>query len=404
MTYDEFLKRTATFLAMTVATIMLCITIWNLADLLMLVFFCWVLSIGFRSMENFLERRGWQRTQAILASLTGLVVVILLIGLIVIPPFISQTAALLEDLPNAIEDIVGTYEEFYDDNEQLQPVLPQFDVEEYRELMRFTEPDIEAAEGGMLDEIPARRATLDVNEVFDTTLPIIEGIGSFLADLLANLLIILFITGYLIADPFSYYRALIAVVPQKEEARVVALINRIQRDINAYLGTRLISISFMTVTIYIALGLILQIPNAFALGVIAGLGSLIPNLGYYIGFIPIVIFTAVTAPVKVIPAVIIYWLLNEIEGKLVTPSLMKEQLKIPASVILPFQIIAASVFGLLGIVVAVPLLTVLIHAVREIYVSGVLKKHDDPLPLEESPYGDIQIVETQPANPKLAQE
>ncbi|MGF1506420.1 MAG: AI-2E family transporter, partial [Anaerolineae bacterium] len=60
--------------------------------------------------------------------------------------------------------------------------------------------------------------------------------------------------------------------------------------------------------------------------------------------------------------------------RLITPSVMKAQLNIPAAALLPFQLIAAIFFGFLGLLLAVPLLAILVTLIRELYVFDVRGK------------------------------
>jgi len=394
VSYQDFLRRSVTFLIMVVTTVFIVVAVWNLADILMLVFFCWVLSVGFDSVETRLKLLGFQPAASMILTLVGLGLLLLFIFAVIIPPFIQQTVVLIEDLPQNLESVIEEYEDFYTENERFQQFLPEFTVSDYQSLLNLGEADPE-----ITDNVESVSTSIEFESFMQQGVIFIGGVGSYLANLLANLLIIIFITGYLIADPFTYYRPIVAIVPKNAEQRVVNMINDIRRQINVYLGSRMISITFMTITIAFSLGVVLNIPNAFALGLLAGLGSLIPNVGYYIGFIPIAIFTFVAAPYKVIPALVIYWLLNEVEGKFITPRIINESLNLPAGIILPFQIIAASVFGFFGIILAVPLMIIIVTVVRELYVYDTLGKRDELPKLQEDKRGQV-ILEYQ--NPPLS--
>jgi len=386
VTYQDFLRRAVTLMIIVVTTGFIVVAVWNLADILMLIFFCWVLSVGFDSIETTLKQFGLRQSYAMLVTLIGLGLVLFFIFAVIIPPFIQQTVTLIETLPANLEALVEEYEQFYAENETLHQFLPQFTVSDYQALLNIGEVDAEVAA-----DVEETATAVDVEAILQQALLFVGGVGTFLADLLANVLIIVFITGYLIADPFTYYRPIIAIVPQNAEQRVINMINDIRRQNNIYLGSRVISISFMTVTIAFTLGVIMNIPNAFALGLLAGLGSLIPNVGYYLGFIPIALFTFVDDPYKVVPALVIYWLLNEIDGKFISPRIIKESLNLPAGIILPFQIVAASVFGFFGILLAVPLMIIITTVIRELYVYDTLGKRGEMPKLKEDARGKVVL-------------
>ncbi len=387
MTYSEFVRRTFTVLGIIFTSLLVWRAISTLLSIFLLVFTCWVLSVGLNAAIRRFQRMGLQRSTASLSVVLVIVIISLLIVTVIVPPFLSQGSALIAELPAAVETIVQRYEEFWTSNETFQSFLPEFTLQDYQDLIAPTVEEIV----GETDPTSRRGVAIDPGTILSSALPLLGGIGSFFASLIANLIFMILITAYLIADPLTYYRPFIALVPKQHEDRVIQIINKIRGNIIAWMGGVSVSIAFTAVTVSFTLGVLLGIPNALALGVISGLGALIPNIGYYIGLIPIVIFSLADDPLKVIPAAVLYWLLNQIEGSIVTPSVMKSELDIPPGVILPFQLIAAAVMGFFGILLSVPILAILVTLVREIYVVGWLDKGDTNRVLKEDIQGNVYI-------------
>ncbi len=391
MTHTEFIRRSIILLTMIVVTVFVALAIWRLSSILLITFTCWVLSVGLNAIINRLRRLGLSRLAASVITIIGLIVVIGLIVAIVLPPFIVQIGNLIAGLDEAIENVIGQYEAFLNaetGNSLVRDVLPVFTVDDYRALL----------DGGQLGELINTQAggAVNLTALAGSALPVLGGIGNFIGTLLVNLGIIILITGYLVADPMVYYRPLVALVPHHREWRVVDLLNKIQQAVIAWMGSLAISITFTSVSVTLVLGVILQVPNPIALGVLSGLGTLIPNLGYYIGLIPIIIFTAAADPSKVIPAAILYWLLNEFEGKFVSPRVIENELNIPPGVIIPFQLIAASVFGFFGILLAVPMLAIIIAIVKETYIFDTLGKRLRPSRIWQDENGQVMLEQTTP--------
>ncbi|NJL55376.1 AI-2E family transporter [bacterium] len=384
MDFGEFLRRAVLFVVIVVVVILLGSVISRLASLLILVFACWVFSVGLNYAVLRLQRYGLSRMAAILVTLLGTLLVFVLAIAIILPAFVEQIASLVASLPAAVESLVQRYEQLRLDSDLAAQVLPEFTLEQYQTLIETQFEEV----------IPDTGATtaINLNALFASALPLLGGIGSFVGSLLANLFLLLFITLYLLADPLVYYRAVLAMVPTSSEARAVEIINDIRRAIVAWMGALTISILFVGGMTTFVLGVVLQIPNAVALGVIAGLSSFIPNLGYYIGLIPIVVFTAAHNPLLVIPAFIAYVVINETDGKVIQPRVVQNTLSIPAGVVLPFQIISASLFGFFGIMLAVPILAIVIILVREVYVAELAGKRKPATHLEENTDGDLVLV------------
>lgn len=384
MDVGEFLRRSVLFVVIVVVVVLLGSVISRLASLLILVFACWVFSVGLNYAVLRLQRYGMSRMGAIAVTLLGTLLFVVLAFALVLPAFVEQVANLVRSLPGAIESLVERYEQLRLDSELAANLLPEFTLEQYQNI-------IDAQFDEVIPQASAESA-IDLNALLGSALPLLGGIGSFIGGLLANLFLVLFITLYLLADPLVYYRAVLAMVPTSSEARAVEIINDIRRAIVAWMGALTISILFVGGMTTFVLGVVLQIPNAVALGVIAGLSSFIPNLGYYIGLIPIVVFTAAHDPILVIPAFIAYVIINETDGKVIQPRVVQNTLAIPAGVVLPFQIVSASLFGFFGILLAVPILAVFIILVREIYVVELLGKREPSTHLEENTDGDLVLV------------
>ncbi|MEQ8676007.1 MAG: AI-2E family transporter [Aggregatilineales bacterium] len=431
MNFGEFLRRTITVVVVIFVSVFILSAMIELKSILLTVFFCWVLSVGLNSLMGRFERMGMPRSLSALSTLSLIVVVMVLIAAIVIPPFVNQFTNLVNSLPSAAESAVESYGDLRERNETVGQILPEFTLEDYNNLLNNdlssifsgdTAEVIDAVTGDATEmtdttdtgtetqdtteTIPDRPttpttttsndgtrrldlSTLNVTSIVNSALPIIGGIGNVVGSLLANLILIILITGYLIADPLVYYRPIIAVVPKAREARVVQIINEIRKDVTAWMGGLSISITYTTIGTTLVLGVLLQIPNAFALGVIAGVATIIPNVGYYIGLFPILIFTAAVDPVRVIPAAILYWVVQQSEGSLVTPNIMRRQLNLPAGILLPFQLIAAVTLGFYGILLAVPILAIIVSVVQELYVYDMLGKRGWSARLQQNKDGII---------------
>ena len=438
MTYGEFVRRSVTLIAIIVITYFLIVAIVDLANILIIVFTCWVLAVGLNQAILRFRRLGMPKWLAVLSTVVNAFGIVILTLIVIIPPFIEQGTNLVDSLPAAVEDIVQRYDDFLTENPDLAEYLPGFTVEDYRELIDITVEDVlgggaeveiddsgstgdEAAEAEpevepiissnnssnnseMTREIRRAALDLDFGQLIQSALPLLGGISSLVGSVLANLTLILLITSYLLFDPLVYYRPIIAIVPRDKEKRAVEIISKIRRAVVSWMGALFISIAFTSTMVALAMGMVLQLPNAIALGVIAGLGTFIPNVGYYIGLIPIIIFTLAADPVKVIPAALLYWAINEFEGKVVSPNVIRNQLSIPAGVVIPFQLIAASVFGFFGILLAVPMLAIFVILWQELYVYDTLEKRGHSPKLIETIHGELVLLDDDEEEPELEKQ
>lgn len=407
MSYGEFVRRVITTITMVILTYFLITAVIEYHGILLIVFTCWVLSVGIHHLIMRFRKLGMTKGWATLSTLVILISSLVMIGFVIVPPFLTQARNLVESLPQAVEQIIESYATFREEQPTIGNYLPEFTVDDYHELFTFgleelteevnnqtsgeeAQPDkpevlsTRTNRGGLLD--------LNLGQLVQSALPVLGNIGNLVGSLLANAVFIILITSYLLFDPLVYYRPFVAVVPKNHEKRVVDIINKIETAVIGWMGALSISIAFTTSAIILVHGFILGVPNVVALGVIAGLSSFVPNVGYYIGLIPILIFTAVADPVKIIPAGILYWLISEIDGKVVSPNVIKNQLNIPAGIVFPFQLMAAASLGFFGIILAVPILAILVIIFQELYIFDTLKKGNHQVELVEDEDGQVELV------------
>ncbi|HJW74570.1 MAG TPA: AI-2E family transporter [Thermoleophilia bacterium] len=116
-----------------------------------------------------------------------------------------------------------------------------------------------------------------------------------------------------------------------------------------------------------AMLLVLGVPFAFFLGVLAFITNYIPNIGYFIALVPAMLFAFATGGVKSAVIVFIgYWAFNTIAGSIVAPRLNAERLSIGFTTSMVGVLFWGAVLGPVGGLVAVPL----ILFVREIVLGN----------------------------------
>lgn len=105
--------------------------------------------------------------------------------------------------------------------------------------------------------------------------------------------------------------------------------------------------------------LLFKIPYAISIGVLIGVTALIPVIGAFIGIIVGVILILAVEPAKVLPFVIFVLILQQIEGNLIYPRVVGESVGLPGIWVLMAVSIGGSLFGIVGMLVGVPIASVI---------------------------------------------
>jgi len=118
--------------------------------------------------------------------------------------------------------------------------------------------------------------------------------------------------------------------------------------------------------------LLLGIKAAIALGIIAAILEFIPYVGPILSAVPAVAMGLLDGPEKAIYVVIAYTAIQQLEGVVLQPLLMKEGLELPPVMTILGQALLSLVFGFLGLLLAVPLMASLMVPVKLLYVRDVV--------------------------------
>lgn len=348
--------------------------LWYLRGALMLVFFTVIIAVALSGPVGILKRRGWSHTQAVLAVIGAVLGLLFLLSLIILPAFIRQISDLVEQLPSAWDDAQGRYNEAVED----VAFLPKLDAET---LGQSDFGDI------LLSQVSTASRSI---------LPFLNNIGG----LFTNLLIIIVLSIYLLAEPRIYVEGLLTLAPRNYRPRAYEILQELVKAIRLSVGAQVLAMFIVGTLAYIGLTVI-GVDNALALAVISGLLNFIPTFGAIIALLIAAVFTLATDADKLIPVIIWYLILQQAESNVITPRVVKNALELPGAVIIVTQIIAGALFGFLGIMLAVPLIAVILVLVRELYVYDILnsrKARVVAIQLEDG--RKTHIISTEPYRPE----
>jgi len=205
----------------------------------------------------------------------------------------------------------------------------------------------------------------------DNSKKLLDAAGTFFSSsfgVLGDLYIILFLGIFFTADPLLYKNSLLAILPPGHETDGSIIWSRISTALKAWLKTRLISM--VLVTIVVALGLtFIGLPGTLILGLIAGLLDIIPNFGPVIAMIPGVLLGLMVSPQMAVIAALVYVACQTIVGSIFMPLIQKRMINIPPAITMISQLVMGVICGLMGIILAVPILLVLNIMVDEMYIK-----------------------------------
>lgn len=193
---------------------------------------------------------------------------------------------------------------------------------------------------------------------------------SGLVSVVAVLVIVPFITFFLLKDSNKIKRELIHLAPNKFFEPAYWILKRVTLQLGRFVRGWIFDATFVGVVLGFGFWFI-GIPNALPLGVIAGLGHLIPYFGPVAGAVPAAIISIIyTGDLSQIPLIILLVAITyTVDNGVVQPYVFSKSVDMHPIVIILLIIAGSQLFGLLGMLLAVPTATVIKTAATEIYFA-----------------------------------
>jgi predicted PurR-regulated permease PerM len=209
----------------------------------------------------------------------------------------------------------------------------------------------------------------------------------------------LFFAIYMSIDSHKFRPWFLNIVPEPYRPELAQLLERLRRIWRAYFRGQLILMISIGMLTWVG-NTILGLPGAFALAFIAGVMELIPNLGPFLAAVPAVIVALIQGSTNfdlnnfyfALLVIGFYWAVQVTENNLIVPRVLGEAVELPPLVVMIGVFIGASVAGILGALLAAPV----IASTREVlsYLWAKLWGRD-PFPPQP-----IEIVSTKPSTPE----
>jgi predicted PurR-regulated permease PerM len=174
------------------------------------------------------------------------------------------------------------------------------------------------------------------------------------AGAIGSAILILVLGIYIAAEPRLYERGLEWLAPARRRRGLDELVDKLAETLRRWTLGRLIAMLFEGVFTTTAL-LIAGVPLAPLLGLLAGILAFIPNIGAFISGTLIVLVGFSAGAETGIAALVVYLVLQFVEGNFITPFVERRVVDIAPAITLGAQLLFGALFGLLGVALAVPI-------------------------------------------------
>jgi predicted PurR-regulated permease PerM len=314
-------------------------------------------SIILSAPVNYLHRRGLSRTWGVLAVVAAIAVALWLFGLAVVPIVEAQSRQLVAAFPTLLADAVDLFNR----------VQSFFGLGARISLSGESLPDV-------------GRQILTGSAVSTAA-----GVGLTLATALSLGLVVLIATVYLVIRPEPWVDGFVSLFPAGWRQRTREVLWEMYHTVQRWFIGQLAAMTFIAVFWAISLSII-GVPFALLLGIFSGLVSFIPYVGATISVVlPLLLALLTEDPFRAVYVILAFVIIQQIEGNILQPMLMSRAVDLHPALVVFAILTMGTLFGIVGVFVAVPLVAVLQVLVRELWVSRMDEIGTDPNPPIHSP-------------------
>ena len=199
-----------------------------------------------------------------------------------------------------------------------------------------------------------------------------------IAKSMLNLIIGVIISVYLLSGKEKFLaqakKLCYAALGQKKGGYVCNVCTFANRVFGGFIGGKIIDSLIIGILCFIGLR-ILNMPYTMLISIIVGVTNIIPFFGPYLGAIPSALLLLVIDPMECLYFVIFIIILQQLDGNVIGPWILGDATGLDSIWVVVSLLVFGSLFGILGMVIAVPLFAVIYKIVTEL-VNFLLKKRE----------------------------
>lgn len=337
----DLFKALAKAIYLAAAVLVLLWFLHEIRSVLLFFMLALILAVAMNAPVAWLSRKGIPRVAATLLVSTLVLGIVGFLGWLVIPRLVREVTALVQVLPQVATNLANRV---------------AFFLRDYPELERQI----------ALDETAA-------SQLFPWLMGLVGGIWRYSFSLLAILLLTLLLISvviYMVADPRPLLAGYIAALPPHLRSPATRAFVRASQTTVGWMTANVILGTMKAVPDFLFLSY-MEIPGALVWAVLAFFSQAVPRLGFYVMTIPPALVALSIDPARAGWVVLFLWGLSELLGNFVAPRVHASTMDLHAVFILFVMLAMGAAFGLIGVLIAVPVAGFIQAYFAEFYLARI---------------------------------
>lgn len=318
-----------------------------------------------RKKEVGSKLRGLRRGLALILTLVITTCVLTFLSYMIVPQLLSTIGQLIKQIPPGVKHITALAEEQFNNEPMIQEIIQNFAKDWQSLLEKFM---------GILKDTLNGALTGGINAV--------TGIVSGVFNIIIGFIFALYILVQKEKLGTQAKMIIYALFEEKKANEIMSVAKLSEKTYANFISGQCTEALILACMFSITMS-IMKLPYALLVGLLIGATSLIPLVGTFIGCFIGAILILLVDPMDALVFVIMFIILQQIEGNLIYPKVVGDSVGLPGIWVLVSATLGASFFGIPGIIIFIPLISILYSLFRKyIYVKLHEKDMEDPFDYE----------------------
>lgn len=332
---------------------------YTLSSVIIAIIFAYIID----PIVNYLERKGVKRQFGVIIVYISVILIFGILTVSVIPKTINEVSNLLASLPAMVDTLIKDVNNFLTEVfAKFNIELPENFIDVYKESNPKVNGNVETPQivSDILDSMKKAINELIVKmqgSLMGSLSNIVSKLYGFLTSAFRLVLIIIF-SFYFSVDKERFILKVKKAMPNKYRDDISYLTSNIDTALQQFIRGRMLLAIFVGVLTMLYL-LVLRVDFAIIIGLITCVADIIPYIGPFLGCAPAVLFAFMDSPMKALWVLILFVIVQWIENNILAPKLIGDSTGLNPLVILISIIIGGGIFGVWGMVISVPLTSII---------------------------------------------
>lgn len=314
----------------------------ELLSILLAVVVAILLAIPLTASADFLKRRfSVPRVLGVMATLAAMIAAVALLLALILPPLVDQVSSVIDQLPSVVNDVQNALRDIGIRTKDSGNAVQEF-------VRRF-----EDNPGQLLGPV--------------------TDVGVSILGTVVLFLIVIVNAIFIATNPAPLVRGLVSLFPARDHEKVRRTLERVRSAWLAWIGGVIADGLVLGVLLWIGLEIV-GVQFALTFAVLSALLTVIPNYGSIISAIPPILFSLQDSPTKALAVLGVYIVVNQFEGNVLYPLIMSRAVRLHPAVLAIGVIVVAALFGVIGLFVSVPILSLAAILIDELRIKPLQER------------------------------